>query len=285
MNDPTRTYATWRYLALAGAAIAAALGGCDNGGAFPDVCRIDYRLVLGEPSSRFDLLFVEDDGTVVRAIHDEGGNRPNRAIYYGFDNGRLIVEALDDRANGDIEARLDAAAPLGDDIVPYWVDTDLQDGAVDAIQLSIDLPTSRIGTWNPARMFYTVPCDQGSASTRDIADGRSEILLDAGDDGTPDTIMRVQRTDDGVIQGWLIDSDADGTTDDIATVRYNDDGLAEEIVWTRPGLVLGEIYAAATFVYDTDGNLYAYQLDDDGDDVVDTEITYSSACWAQEGSR
>ena len=43
------------------------------------------------------------------------------------------------------------------------------EGAVDAIQLSIDLPTSRIGTWNPARMFYTVPCDQGSASTRDIA--------------------------------------------------------------------------------------------------------------------
>jgi len=266
--------------------------GCSSSGdsAYDATCRIEYVSVGGEASSRYDLVTIETDGsTVTRLIFDEGGAVPNRAIYYYHDaEGRLVVEALDDAANGDIEARMDADASLTDDITPLIVDTNLRDGAVDALQLSIPLPTSTIGPWNPARLFYTIPCDQGRAESREINAQRVEVDVFDDDpedeDGVPEASFAIDRTPEGVVQGWSVDVGSDGTLDDIATVTYDTDGLVTRVEWARPNEVLGDVYASARYIYDTDGRLFAYVSDADGDGVADNEIRYSAGCFAPSGS-
>jgi hypothetical protein len=253
--------------------------GCSKSG--DNVCRIDYERVAGEPSSRVDEVYALEGGRIlVREIRPQGRGSDKQAIYYYFDaDGRLEIEALDTDANGDIEARMDVRPSIGRSITPYAVDLEVQDGQVDSLQISMRLPTSLVGSWNPGRVYYQIPCDQGRAEVG-TPDTNTEVIdfyLDDTDEVR--TQMRIQYADDGRPLGWTIDTNMDGEANDYATFTYNDRNQIREVYWTRPGKFMGDTYTLARYTYDTDGRLYAWEADMDGDGTWENRITYSSACF------
>lgn len=263
------------------------LGGCRCGGDTPSSeCRIDYELLHGEPSPRFDLVFVSEDGrTVTRTVH-ETGDAPTQAIFYYFDaDGRLEVEALDRDLDGELDARLDAGPPLGGLVTPYSVDAVIDDGALDGVQLSMDLPSSTIGPWNPARVYFQVACDQGDFVPEPINDEQLRIGMDPDDDGEIEGGMALQFGQDGRLQTWTIDGDGDRQTDHVATIDYDEGGRVREVFWNQPKDFLGEVYILARYTYDAYGMLYAYELDSDADGAFDHRITYSAGCFDYGGLR
>lgn len=266
-----------------GAAVLAtlALGGCRGDANNPtSECRIDYELVDGAPSARYDLIFLGESGnTVTRTVH-EAGEVPTRAIYYVFDDdGDLVVEAMDTDMDGELDARLDAGDLLGGLVTPYSVDALIEDNALDGVQLSIPLPSSPIGPWNPARVYYQVACDQGDFVADAINEEQLNIGLDVDDDGSVDGGMALQFGADGLLQTWTVDADGDGVSDHVATIDYDDGGRVTEVFWNAPRDFLGEVYILARYTYDAYGMLYSYELDSDADGEFDHRITYSAGCF------
>lgn len=247
-------------------------------------CRIDYEMIEGEPSARFDYVFVAADGrTVTRTVHDTGGD-PTRAIYYYFDEaGGLLTEAMDTDLDGELDARLDAGAVLGELVTPFTVDALIEDGNLDGVQFSVDLPSSPIGPWNPARLYYQAACDQGDFTPERVGDEQLNVHLDINADGEPDGRLAVQYGADGRLQTWTVDSDGDGAAEHVSNVAYDDGGRVTEVFWTEPNQFLGEVYILARYTYDAYGKLYAYDLDADADGTFDHRITYSSGCFEYEG--
>lgn len=267
-----------RLTVLSLAALAALVGCRKNE---PNQCRIDYELVGGNPSERFDILYATDGGRrIVREIYAEGRGSDLQAIYYYFnDAGLLEIEALDTDANGDIEARMDVRPAIGRALVPYAVDLEVQDGQVDALQISMRLPSALVGAWNPGRIYYQIPCDQGRA---EVSSPSSDVeVIDFYLDNTDDvrTRMTVTYTDDGRPTGWTIDTNMDGEANDYASFTYNDRGQVREVFWTRPGTFMGDTYVLARYTYATDGTLYSWEADMNGDGVWENRITYSSPCF------
>ncbi len=243
-------------------------------------CRIDYELISGEPSARFDLVFVSPDERVVTRTVHETGDAPTRAIYYYFDAaGLLQVEAMDTDLDGDIDARLDAGAVLGGLVTPFTVDAVVDDDALDGVQLSVALPSSMIGPWNPARLYYQASCDQGDFTADPINAEQLNVRLDVNDDGEPDGNMAVQYGADGRLQTWTVDSDGDGRAEHISNVSYDDGGRVTEVFWTEPNQFLGDLYILGRYQYDRYGMLYAYELDGDADGTIDHRVTYSAGCF------
>lgn len=266
--------------ALCGVALAPAAG-CGHRDEPSSACRIRYERTEGEPSRRVDELFLSDDGlTLTRTVYRDGEGVPDEAIYYLFDTeGRLLLEALDDGADGDIDARLDQGELLNDRISNRIIDRLIDDNTIDGIQTSIDLPTSPIGPWNPARLFFQVPCDQGRATLSDLDEDTVRIALDSDADPEADTVMTVQHNEQGYPQSWLIDRDLDGIPEDSATVLYNPAGQVVSVEWLRQGTFLGNIYTTARYTYDRDGYLYSYSADSDGDGEDDERVVYSAGCF------
>lgn len=265
------------------AALVSLLAACHSGGgAGDDVCAIRYELVAGQPSQRVDRIWVADDGrSVARSVDTGGDGVPDEAIYLWFDgSGDPLVEALDIGADGAIEARSDAQPRIADVITPFVVDLDTLSDGVDLLQLSIDLPSSTIGPWNPTRITYQLPCDQGAAAVVSTGEGRDRIGLDADGDGDPETVLNIERGEDGALRGWTVDTDGDGEPNDTATLVYNDRSQIREVYWTRPGFFLGDTYVQSRFIYDTSGHLYRWDSDSDGDGLLDTRIVYGAACFA-----
>lgn len=263
---------------------SAALVACNSNSGDGDVCTIQYELVAGEPSERFDEIFVSPDGSwVSRAIHSNGQNEPDEAIYLWFDgSGQTMVEAWDRGADGALEARSDARPRIAGFITPFAVDLDSLSEGVDLLQFSVDLPSSRIGPWNPTRIFWQAPCDQGEASVVSQGEGRDRVELNADNDPEAEAVLNVERSAAGALQAWTVDRNNDGEPDDTATLVYNDRGQIREVYWTRPGFFLGDTYSQSRFIYDTDGRLFRWDSDGDGDGLVDTRLTYSASCFQEE---
>lgn len=262
------------------ALMAAALVACGDD---PKVCRADYLLVAGQPSTRFDV-FTRDGDAVVRALHPDGARRSSSAIYYYFDaDGRLSLEALDDRFNGDIEARMDGQPRLFEVLTPYIVDMDLQDDSTDALQLSLEVPTSLVlGAYNPGRLLYQLPCDQEATSTEDAPGGGRRVLftpVGPFTEGAPGATMDVIFDPQGRPARWAVDDNSDGVVDDVASIYYNEFGLVTEVSWLRSGRFLGKSYATSRWTYDTQGRLYEFESDADGDGQVDNRVRYSAPCF------
>jgi len=264
-----------------GVAAVVALVGCRKDR--PDQCRIDYDLINGEPSERYDILHIVQDGdVVVRQIFDDASGVPSRAIYYYFDGaGSPVVEALDEGANGDIEARLDAQPTIGGFITPYAVDTDVQSEGVDTYQFSVELPSSLIGPYNPARVFFQLPCDLSTAEVEPLGDRRVRVTFSAEFRGEEEEVAKMVIATGAQNQPleWSVDTNGDGEPNDIATIRYNELGLVREVLWARTGLSFGNMYVRSRFIYDTDGNLYTYETDATGSGRFDHRIVYSSGCY------
>ena len=91
--------------------------------------------------------------------------------------------------------------------------------------------------------------------------------------------MTLRYTDDGRPSGWTIDTSMDGEPNDYATFTYNDRNQIREVFWTRPGQFLGDTYTRARYTYDTQGRLYAWEADLNGDGAWENRITYSTACF------
>lgn len=293
---------TWLLLPVCVSAGVTSLVGCKD--RQPDVCRIDYELVGGAPSERFDVLEVDRRRNLVtRASYPDGGAL-TEAIYYHFDEGgHLRIESLDRRANGDIEARLDGQDPVLDVLVPYAVDINLQDGAIDSAQYSLLVPTSMIGPWNPARIFYQLPCDQSVVSATGTGTEERTVILEAtlpegsgqgASEGSAEegsagagsgfppgtrTVMTLQFDAENRPLRWDIDLDGDGRANDTAVLVYNELGFISELYWLRPGQFFGQIYARGRWIYDTEGKLYSFELDADGDRTFESRAIYSAACF------
>lgn len=272
-------------VAFASALPALACSGGDVEFVDGNACRIDYPLLNGEPGVRYDLLYPAEDGrSLARTVYAEGGSEPTSAIFYYFDDaGALVIEALDSDLDGVIDARLDAGERLVDLITPYTVDAKIEDGNIDGVQFSVEAPSSRIGPWNPARIYFQTPCDQGDFVAEPEGPLAVDILLDQDDDGESDGGMAMQFSEDGRITLWTVDSSGDGTPDHVADVRYNQRGQVDEVRWTQTGQFFGTTYIVATYTYDAYGDLYAYELDAEADGVVDHRITYSSGCYPNSG--
>jgi hypothetical protein len=265
-------------------ATLSALAACHkDGGSGDNVCSIRYELVGGEESARVDYIFVSEDGrSLSRAVHSEGQDEPDEAIYIWFDgSGDTLVEALDLGADGALEGRSDAQPRVAGFVTPFVIDLDTLSDGVDLLQLSIDLPSSRIGPWNPTRIYYQAPCDQGEATVIPQGEGRDRIELNADSDAAPETVLNVERSAEGALQAWTVDTNNDGEPEDTATLVYNERGQIREVYWTRPGFFLGDTYVQSRFVYDTDGNLFRWDSDSDGDGLIDTRIVYSAACFEE----
>jgi hypothetical protein len=256
---------------------------CNSKSSGDDVCTIRYELVGGEPSSRRDEIFVGPDGQwVSRAVYSEGQSAPDEAIYLWFDgSGQTMVEAWDRGADGALEARSDAQPQIAGFITPFAVDLDSLSDGVDLLQFSVDLPSSRIGPWNPTRIYWQAPCDQGQATVVSQGAGRDRVELNADDDPEAEAVLNVERSADGVLQAWTVDRDNDGEADDTATLVYNDRGQIREVYWTRPGFFLGDTYVQSRFIYDTEGRLFRWDSDGDGDGLIDTRLTYSASCFQE----
>jgi hypothetical protein len=264
--------------------MALALSACRDRG--ETVCALVYDRVGGEPSPRRDVLtFDRSRGVLVREIFPEGIQRPRLgAIYYYFnEEGQVILEALDNDANGDIEARLDAQPPVFGVLTPYIVDLDLQDGTTNALQLSLDVPTAPIAGWNPARLFFQLPCDQVPETLTTLEDGREEVTFLRADNQQPLTRMVLQRTDFGAVESWAIDLNLDGRFDEQMTARYAPDQRIIEAWWVRSNELVGRRYNHARWTYDTDGELYGWELDGNGDGVFEHAMRYTAACARLQG--
>lgn len=271
----------WRgWCLLAVMCLGTSVGCKDNTTNPTSDCRVAYELIEGEPSPRFDLIFVSPDERVVtRTVHDTG-DAPTRAIYYYFDDdGRLSVEAMDTDLDGELDARLDAGDVLGEFVTPYTVDALIEDDKLDGVQFSVDLPSSNIGPWSPARLYYQAACDQGEFTAERINDERLNVHLDADNDGEPDGKLDVQYGADGRLLRWTVDNDGDTFADHISNISYDDDGRVTEVFWTEPNELLGDVYILGRYRYDAYGMLYAYELDAEGDGTIDHRITYSAGCF------
>jgi hypothetical protein len=268
---------------LAALLVATTLVACDSNSGGDDVCTIRYELVAGEPSERYDEVFVGPDGRwVSRAIHSTGQPQPDEAIYLWFDgSGQTLVEAWDRGADGALEARSDARPPIAGYITPFAVDLDSLSEGVDLLQFSVDLPSSRIGPWSPTRIFWQAPCDQGEATVVSQGEGRDRVELNADADPQAEAVLNIERTATGALQAWTVDRNNDGEPDDTATLVYNERGQIREVYWTRPGFFLGDTYVQSRFIYDTDGRLFRWDSDGDGDGIIDTRLTYSAVCFAE----
>jgi hypothetical protein len=313
-------------LILAVAALALACSACKK--KEPAICRLDYELINGAESERYDVFEVDQRRNLVTRVSYLNGSTRDQAIYYYFDDaGNVRLEALDATPFSDIEARLDAQPVLGDVLVPFAVDMNLQDGSIDTAQYSLIVPTSTIGPWNPARIFYQLPCDQDPVSDSiDEATGERTFVftvdpttLPAGGSSTPDegsadegsadegssegsaqggstdpsgpgepgiafppgtrTVMTVSYDDEGRPVLWAIDIDGDGVPNDTATLTYNELGLISELYWTRPGRFFGQVYSRGRWTYDTDGKLYSFELDANGDLAYESRAIYHETCF------
>jgi len=260
---------------------ALCLGACRRD--VPDQCRIDYELVAGEPSDRYDILHVAQGGdVVVRQVFEDGAAAPVRAIYYYFEGpGNPVIEALDEGARGDIEARLDAQPMLGGLILPYAVDTNVQEEGIDTFQFSMELPSSMIGPYNPARIFFQLPCDLSTVEMEELGDRRLRLSFVTDLLGEEEVVAKMVVATGAQNQPleWTVDTNGDGEPNDVATIRYNELGLVREVIWARTGLSFGNMYVRSRFIYDSDGNLYRYETDATGSGTFDHAITYSSGCY------
>ncbi|MFT4705150.1 MAG: hypothetical protein ACI81R_002858 [Bradymonadia bacterium] len=244
-------------------------------------CRIDYPLLDGLEGVRYDLVSVASGGReITRMVYDNGGDTPTRAIFYLIgEDGRVLTEAMDNDLDGAIDARLDAGTMLGNLVQPLSVDAVLSDGNIDGVQLSLDLSSSRIGLWQPARIFFQTPCDLGDFDVVEEGPKQLDIGLDKDNDGERDGSMTMQWSPDDAFQFWNLDLDGDGDPDQMATLLYDDNRQVTETRWRFAGDFFGDIYVNGFYRYDRYGNLYSFELDDGGDGIIDHRVTYSLACY------
>lgn len=262
--------------------LAVVLGACRDGGSSePAVCRIDYELLNGEPGQRYDLLYPSLDGrTLTRVVYDNGGNTETRWQYYAFDDsGRLAVEAMDSDLDGELDARLDGQERLIDLVTPLTVDARIEDGNLDGVQFSLDLPSSRIGSWEPARIYFQTSCDLGDFNPIPEGPKQLRVELDQDGDDTFDGTLAFQWTEDDRLQVMTADLNDDGVTDHAAILTYNERGQISEVRWRKDGEYFGQEYVRGSYTYDAFGNLYSYEVDIDADGEAEHRITYSLDCY------
>jgi hypothetical protein len=131
------------------------------------------------------------------------------------------------------------------------------------------------GIWQPT--YYTY--DDGPDGISDWitiytydADGNLDtVTVDEDADGLIDRIITYTWTADGQQSTIGYDLDADGVDD--YTVEYYYDAAGNEI---RAKLLMGTTTIEAyDYTYDADGNMLSYEVDSDGDGVVDSRATYT----------
>lgn len=245
------------------------------------MCRIDYELLNGEPAQRYDLLYPSLDGeTLTRVVYDNGGDSETRWQYYAFnEDGRLAVEAMDSDLDDELDARLDAQGELIGFVTPFSVDARIDDDFIDGIQFSLDLPSSRIGPWEPARIYFQTTCDLGDFNPVPEGPKQLRVELDQDADGSFDGTLSFQWTEDNRLQVMTADLNDDGAIDHSAALTYNERGQIQDVRWRRSGEYFGEQYVRGSYTYDAFGNLYSYEVDVDADGAPEHRITYSLDCY------
>lgn len=243
------------------------------------ICRIDYELVGGESSARFDLLKRTSAGHLTRGVYGNGRDL-TEAIHYRFDEGgQLVSEILDLGATGSSDARLDLTNALPRRVSAFQVDADTTDGDLDVVQLSIELPTPPIGPWQPARVFYQLPCSKNREIIGTMDLGWYVISISSFDEEgvrRQSDASYVTYDDMGRPTRWDIDLGGNWEINQFATVSYNALGWVEEVIWHH-----GEderILSSSRFEYDDSGRLRTNAMDVNGDGEFDHRIRYGAQC-------
>lgn len=240
-------------------------------------CQIRYRQLGAVPSSRVDLL-VQPDTSVVKRIVREEGSEDTGAIFYRFDDtgASALLHELDAEKDGSIDSIMERTDRLVDRIDLYQVDAIADDGLVDSLQVSVPLETGGdFGGWQPARMFYTIPCGPAHQLVAEEDQGVVTIAIDLNEDGTVDGEMRIFFEGDAV-STWTVDNNLDGQIDFRGRAQYREDGRVQRVEWRD--WAFGGV-AISTFGYDEDGQLITFTEDMDGDGTIENELEYAAVCW------
>lgn len=261
---------------LAASVLAAACG--DDSPVDPDACTVRYERLGNASSERVDVVVSGDEPLSVKRLVREDGDEVTAAIYYRHAGTERIAEELDDGDDGTIDAVLRREERLGDLVDVFQVDADTDDDQLDTVQLSVALPTSRFGSWAPARMFYAMSCGPNHTLAAERVGDIVTIQADLQNDGSIDSEMRLYVVD-GNVTAWVIDHGMDGVIDARAVAEYNADGLIEQVTWRDWEFKETHI---ARWEYDESGELAAYEEDAEADGDIDNRISYSATCWESE---
>lgn len=240
-------------------------------------CQIRYLKLGAATSKRVDLLLQPDTSVVKRLVREEG-DEDTGAIFYRFDDtgASALLHELDSENDGTIDSIMERTDRLVDRIDLYQVDAIADDGLVDSLQVSIPLETGgHFGGWQPARMFYTIPCGPAHELVAEEDQGVVTIGVDLNEDGTVDGEMRIAFEGEAV-STWTVDNNLDGQIDFRGRAQYRDDGSIERVEWRDWSF--GAV-AISTFGYDESGRLITFEEDMNGDGTIENELEYAAVCW------
>jgi hypothetical protein len=259
--------------------LAMVFAGCKEESPATTECQIEYKMLGAAESNRTDLLLAPSDEVVKRLVREDG-DEDTASIYYRFDNPEFSarVHELDEENDGTIDSTMERSERLVDRIDLYQVDAIADDGLVDSLQVSVPLESNQFGPWNPARMFYTIPCGPSHELTASEDQGLVTIRVDLNEDASVDTEMRMFFADDK-ITAWTVDHEIDGVIDFRGKATYRDDGKVASVEWRNWEF---ETVSVSTWEYDENGLLVGFQENMNGDDTIENELVYKTACW--EGS-
>jgi len=261
--------------AVLGSAIFA--GACQSEEPGTTDCQIRYLQLGAAPSDRVDLL-IEPETQVVKRLVREDGDEDTAAIFYRFDDPEVsaLLHELDSENDGTIDSIMERSDRLVDRIDLYQVDAIADDGLVDSLQVSVPLETGGdFAGWQPARMFYTIPCGPSHELVAEEDAGIVSITVDLNEDGSVDGEMRLVFRGEAV-STWTVDNNGDGIVDFRGRAEYREDGKVERVEWRDWELAP---VAISTFDYDEDGRLVGFREDMNGDDVIENELEYAAVCW------
>lgn len=266
-----------RVLLPLGIGVAALLFvGCKDEEVATVDCQIQYQKLGAADSRRVDLLFEPEDLVVKRLVREKG-EEDTASIFYRFDNPDIsaAIHELDDDNDGRIDSTMERNDRLLDRIDLYQVDAVASDDLVDSLQVSVPLKSDQFGPWNPARMFYTIPCGPSHQLTATEDDGLVTILIDLNEDGTIDAEMKMFFRGDA-ITAWTVDNEQDGVIDFRGKATYRDDGKVQSVEWRNWEFTP---IAVSTWLYDDEGRLIGFEEDMNGDGSIENKLAYTTACW------
>lgn len=239
-------------------------------------CQIKYEKLGAANSNRVDLLLAPEELVVKRIVRAEG-NDDTAAIFYRFDDPAVsaLIHELDDDNDGGIDSTMQRSERLLDLIDLYQVDAIADDDLVDSLQVSVPLASNSFGPWNPARMFYTIPCGPSHKLTATEDNGLVTIQVDLNEDGSIDTEMKMFFLN-GAITAWNVDHEQDGVIDFRGKATYGDDGKVQAVEWRNWEFAP---VAISTWTYNENRQLIGFEENMNGDDVIENKLSYAIACW------
>ncbi len=244
-------------------------------------CEIDFERLGGEASSRLDILLAADINTYKRIVQEDGAGQ-SAAIYYRYaddDANSYRAEELDADNDDALDASMVRSERLFDLIDLYQVDAIADDDMVDSLQVSVGVPSSAFGKWNPARAYYTLACGPSHSVYASEDAGLITLEIDLNDDGTIDIWMRMFFID-GQLQRWVVDNKLDDIIDFRATPTYDDLGRITSLEWQDWEF---SSVSRSEWSYDDNG-LVTFIEDSNGNAIPDHIVHFSAGCWDPEAA-